>query len=123
MSTTALGPLLDLDGPLPVAPTHGLLSIPGVDQGQDPDPVDSGDDVDGADAVSDVGRWQGGVTLYPYPKDTPFLFDNCDTGTFRIKDEGELAENQRFDPLGVYLPIKCSAIGLSNSKLDAFYER
>lgn len=94
MSVTAIGPALDLDGPLPVAPEHCLLSLPGV--------VREGD-----------GRWMNGVTIDGYPGDVPSLWEPCSSGTYRTKIEGDSRLTPRFDPFVEYLPITCSASSLN----------
>lgn len=94
MSTTAVGPLTVIDGPVPREPEHALLSIPGVRQ--------------------DGGRWEGGVWVYGYPQDTPEMWEPCSTGTFRVKTEGSEVTNQRFDPTALYLPITCTASGMGD---------
>jgi hypothetical protein len=92
MSVMAVGPALDLDGPLPVAPEFGLLSIPGVIKSDD------------------AGRQLNGVVVDAYPTDVPVPWEPCSTGTFREKEEGEAPPLPRFDPVGLYVPITCSAI-------------
>jgi hypothetical protein len=96
MSTvTAVGPALDIDGPLPSPPPHRLLSIPGVLQ-------------------EGPGRWQNGVNVYGYPEETPGLWEPCSSGTFRVKDEGGGVSQPRFDPVGLYIPITCSTLGMGD---------
>lgn len=92
---TAVGPALDLDGPLPVAPEHGLLqtlqSMPGM-------------------VVTDNNRVFNGVNVWGYPTATPSLWEPCSSGTFRDKNETYDADTPRFDGLVAYLPIVCSTI-------------
>lgn len=95
MSVTAIGPALDVDGPLPVPPPHRLLSIPGV-------------------LVSDGTRWMNGVNVYGYPEDVPSLWEPCSTGTFRTKGEGDGGSLPRFDSFGLYTPITCSALSIGD---------
>ena len=90
MSVTAVGPALDIDGPLPVAPPYSLLSIPGV-------------------LVGDGDRWMNGVNVYGYPEETPLTWEPCATGTFRTKADGGDISQPRFDAFGMYVPITCSA--------------
>lgn len=90
MSVTAVGPALDIDGPLPVAPPYSLLSIPGV-------------------LLEDGDRWMNGVNVYGYPEETPLTWEPCATGTFREKAEGGGTPQPRFDAFGMYVPITCSA--------------
>lgn len=90
MSVTAVGPALDINGSLPVAPPYSLLSIPGV-------------------LLSDGDRWMNGVKMYGYPEETPFTWEPCATGTFRAKEDGSAPPQPRFDAFGMYVPITCSA--------------
>ena len=96
MSITAVGPALNLDGPLPVAPPYSLLSIPGV--------LVTGDD----------GRWMNGVNVWGYPEDTPALWEPCSSGTFRTKEEGGDFPTPRFDPFGIYEAISCTGMSVAN---------
>ena len=102
MSTTAIGPALDLDGPLPVAPAYGLLSLPGV--------LREGE-----------GRWMNGVNVDGYPADVPSLWEPCSAGTYRTKVEGDALPGARFDPFVVYLPITCYAFSMG--PVEDFKER
>lgn len=104
MSVTAVGPALDLDGPLPVARLHALLSTPSVS-------VD----------FDDTGRWTNGVNVIGYPDGPPKLWEPCSTGTFRVKDEGEGEPQDRFDPIAVYFPLPCSTLGMGD--YDEFAQR
>lgn len=91
MSTfTAIGPALNLDGPLPVAPRHRLLALPGV--------------------VQAAGRELNGVNVWGYPEDTPSLWEPCSEGTFRDKGSDASDSQPRFDSFAAYLPISCSTI-------------
>src|SRR5262245_22260413 len=91
MSVTAVGPALDLDGPLPVAPEYSLLKAPGVVQ-----PANS--------------RVFNGVNVWGYPVETPSLWEPCSTGTFRTKNDDSTWDQPRFDAIVAYLPIACSTI-------------
>lgn len=95
MSIQAVGVRLDLDGPRPVAPPHSLLNTPGVV------------------VERDSGRWLNGVVIDGYPDDTPSLWEPCAEGTFRVKDEGTEAPMPTFDPFVVYIPVTCSAYGMT----------
>lgn len=97
MSVTAVGPALDLDGPLPVEPKYGLLSIPGVLQERD------------------ANRQLNGVVVDAYPSDVPSSWEPCSSGTYRQKDEGDATQNPRFDPVGLYVPITCSALNFGRN--------
>lgn len=104
MSVTAVGPALDLDGPLPVARRHSLLTTPSVDVVED-----------------DSGRWLNGVNVIGYPDGPPKLWEPCSTGTFRVKEDGEEAPQERFDPIAVYFPLPCSTLGMGD--YDVFARR
>ena len=92
MSTfTAIGPALNLDGPLPVAPEYRLLSVPGV-------------------LKASTGREFNGVNVWGYPVQTPSLWEPCSEGTFRTKSEESSWDQPRFDSFVAYLPIVCSTI-------------
>lgn len=96
MSVTAVGPALDLDGPLPVARQHSLLDTPGV-------------------VVEEAGdRWLNGVNVYGYPEGVPDLWEPCSLGTFRTKEEGSELKTPRFDPIVVYFPLVCSGLGMGD---------
>lgn len=97
MSVTAVGPALDIDGPLPVAPRYRLLDIPGVIK-------DPGE-----------GRWMNGVNVDGYPIEVPSLWEPCSSGTFRVKEEGDVTPQPRFDAFGLYVPITCSAISFGGN--------
>lgn len=100
MSVVAVGPALDLDGPLPVAPEYSLLSLPGV-------LVEEGE-----------GPWLMGVNVDAYPVEVPIHWEPCATGTFREKDEGEDAPMPRFDAFGIFIPITCSSISFGSNWED-----
>lgn len=97
MSTvTAIGPALAIDGPLPLVRPHRLLSLPGV-------LVNDGSD-----------RWMNGVNVYPFPEETPALWEPCSSGTYRDKSEGAGVDRPRFDAFGLYIPITCSALSIGD---------
>lgn len=96
MSITAVGPALDLDGPLPVAPAHGLLTIDGV--------------VVSEGAVRELN----GANVWGYPEGCAELWEPCSDGTYRVKSSESSVSTPRFDAYAVYKPITCSAIGLSD---------
>lgn len=95
MSIVAVGPALDINGPLPVSPSYSLLSIPGI-------------------LVEDGERWLNGVNVYGYPSDTPSLWEPCSEGTFRTKVEGGEQPQPRFDSFVVYQSITCSTLGMGD---------
>lgn len=96
MSVMAVGPALDLDGPLPVRPRHSLLETPGV-------------------VVSeDASRVLNGVVLYGYPTGCPSLWEPCSDGTYRTKSDDSEQLLPRFDSFVVYKPITCSSIGMGD---------
>lgn len=102
MSSIAVG-RIRVDGPVPSAPLHSLLSAPGVLQ-------DSG------------GRWDGGVNMWGYSTDTPLTWDACSTGTYRDKGEGSEAASEGFDSFIIYVAQLCSTLGIA-SDLFGFAER
>jgi len=95
MSTfTAVGPALDLDGPLPVAPEYSLLNT-----------------LRALNAVVEGdNRVFNGVNVWGYPLDTPSLWEPCAEGTYRDKASESDWDQPRFDGLVAYLPIQCSTI-------------
>lgn len=95
MSVIAVGPALDLDGPLPVAPPHSLLSIPGV-------------------LRDDGERWLNGVNIDSYPCNTPLLWDPCSTGTFRTKEDTVEMPRPRFDSFAIIQSLVCSSLGMGD---------
>ena len=99
MSITAIGPALNVDGPLPVAPEHGLLTIPGV--------VDQS-----------VDRWMNGVNVWGYPEGVPALWEPCSAGTNRTKDDTTDQSVPRFDAFGFYVPMVCSAMNIRDAGGD-----
>ena len=100
MSTiTAIGPALDLDGPLPVAPPQSLLKTPGVLKDED------------------ATRVLNGVNVWMYPTGCSELWEPCSDGTFATKSDESTQLVPRFDSFVVYKTITCSAIGLDDSAL------
>lgn len=92
----AVGPALDIDGPLPVRPRHSLLETPGV-------------------VVSrDATRVLNGVNVYGYPTGCPSLWEPCSDGTYRTKGSDSEQLLPRFDSFVVYKPITCSSIGMGD---------
>ncbi len=90
----AVGPAFSLDGPPPVAPPHSLLNTEGVV------------------VERDATRVLNGVNVWGYPTGCSSLWEPCDTGTFRVKDDDSTQPNVRFDSFVVYKPVTCSAMGL-----------
>jgi hypothetical protein len=115
MSTfTAIGPALDLDGPLPVAPEHSLLET----MLRTP----SG----GLRSVvreRDATRVLNGVNVWGYPTGCSELWEPCSDGTYRTKTEESEQPSPRFDSYAVYKPVMCSGIGLSNESAAELNER
>jgi len=92
MSTfTAVGPALDIDGPLPSPPEYRLLALPGVVQ-------------------ADNSRVFNGINVWGYPSDVPSLWEPCSEGTFRLKGDEVTFDTPRFDAFVAYLPFTCSTI-------------
>lgn len=92
MTQVTVGPPWAADGPLPVAPPHNLLSIPGA-----------------LVPPTDDEHWLVGVEVWPYPRDLPDTIDPCLQGTFRLKNDGEAWNLPIFGPFTAYLPITCTA--------------
>ncbi len=90
MSAT-MGPPIYIDGPIPVAPTRGLLSAATI--------VPPGSE-----------RFGVGAAVWPYPPDLPISWAPCADGTFRTKSDGEGWELPVFNAFELYLPITCSSI-------------
>lgn len=101
MSVTAVGPALDLDGPLPVVRRHSLLLTDGVLK----------------EEASD--RWLNGVNVYGYPEGVPLTWEPCSSGTYRVKEEGSEITVPRFDSVGIYFPLQCSSLGLGDFEVWA----
>lgn len=96
----AVGPRLDLDGPRPLPPEHSLLETEGVVVSRDPQ------------------RVLNGVNVWSYPTGTPSLWEPCADGTFRTKSDVSEQLTETFDPIVVYTPITCSAIGFGGDRLE-----
>lgn len=96
MSSLAYGPPIALDGPLPVAPRHSLLTIPGVVVEATP------------------GHWMNGAGLWAYPHGEVHLWDPCSSGTERTKAEGDPLLSPLFGPFVGYLPITCSSMSIGD---------
>ena len=106
MSTiTAIGPALDLDGPLPVAPEHSLLNT----RVRTPD-----GDLVSVVVERDATRVLNGVNVWGFPTGCSELWEPCSDGTFRTKTDESTQPTPRFDSYVVYKPVMCSAIGLSD---------
>jgi hypothetical protein len=103
MSMLTFGPPVVLDGPLPEAPKHCLLNVPGV-------VVDPGDE-----------RYLNGAQIYGYPVSLPTSWDVCSEGTFRPKADGDDFPVPVFASFVLYLPISCSAMSIGNP--DEFRDR
>ncbi len=119
MSTFAVGPALDLDGPLPVAPEHSLLETdlpaphaPGGERRLRSVVVDR-----------DATRVLNGVNLWGYPTGCSELWEPCSDGTFRVKSDESEQPSPRFDSYVVYKPVMCSGIGMSNERAAELNER
>lgn len=100
MSTiTAVGPALDLDGPLPVAPEYSLLKtlsgLSGTEGRQD--------------YVRTSNRVFNSVNVWGYPIGTPSVWDVCSAGT-DTKDSESDADISLWAGVTAYFPITCSTI-------------
>src|SRR6187455_234677 len=100
---TAVGPALNLDGPLPVEPEYSLLNtLRALSRAvEGPRPLS---------IVESNDRVFNGVNVWGYPIDTPSLWEPCLSGTFRVKDDESDWDQPRFDGLIAYFPIQCSTI-------------
>lgn len=94
MSVLICSPPIAIDGPVPVAPEHNLLSIPGV--------LVNGED----------SHWESGAILWGFPEETPELWEPTSEGTFRLKSETSTMAQTTFTSFTLVQPITCSAISL-----------
>lgn len=120
MSTfTAVGPALDLDGPLPVAPEHSLLET------RIPAPHVPGGERRLRSVVveRDATRVLNGVNVWGFPTGCSELWEPCSDGTYRTKTDESEQPSPRFDSYAVYKPVMCSGIGLSNERANELNER
>jgi hypothetical protein len=119
MSTfTAVGPALDLDGPLPVAPEHSLLETRIRRRTED-----GGFAFRSVIVERDPTRVLNGVNVWGYPTGCSELWEPCSDGTYRTKSEESEQPTPRFDAFVVYKPIQCSGIGLDNAYAAELNER
>lgn len=96
MSVMAVSPAVAIDGPLPRPPAFNLLDY----------------------AESIVGRWKGGVILWPFAGEASGI-DPCLTGTFAEKDAAEEAgEPPEFTAFTAYVPIVCTTFGIPYSEIQ-----
>jgi hypothetical protein len=89
MTTTQVGPIQAIDGPLPVGPPFNLFTV----------------------AESIGGRWLAGVHVWPYPPDVASGHDPCADGTYRDKHDGTGYDSPTFNSFTAYLPVSCSTFG------------
>lgn len=100
MSDIGFGPLARIDGPRPVPPRFGLLQAADAPAA-------------GVTIVTDTDaggreRWGNGVEVFPYPPEPPVAWNACAPGTYRdAKDSGPDVTNPQFDPITLYLAVKC----------------
>ena len=112
---TAVGPALDLRGPLPVAPPQSLLRTPIFDE--------TGDRV-GVVVDTDATRVLNGVNVWMYPTGCSALWEPCSDGTFRVKEDESTQLTPRFDSFVVYKTITCSTISVgANEVAQEFADR
>lgn len=93
MTQVTVGPPWAADGPIPQAPAHSLLDIPGALR-----------------PTTEDEHWLVGVEVWPYPPDLPDTVDPCSEGTFRVKGDGDGWNLPIFGPFTAYLPISCSTV-------------
>jgi hypothetical protein len=96
MSTTQVGPITSVDGPLPVEPPFNLFTV----------------------AESIGGRWLAGAHVWPYPPDVASGHDPCADGTYRDKHDGTGYDSPTFNSFTAYLPVSCSTIGNSLDEVE-----
>ena len=101
MSVTAVGVLLNLDGPLPVERQYTLLNFPGVLREQ-------------VGEEEPEARWMNGVNVWGYPDGQPHTWEPCTNGTERAKSSGRGQILERFDPFTVYYDLTCSSISIGD---------
>ena len=101
---TAVGPALNIDGPLPGAPEYCLLNTLRA-LSSNPDEADPQ-----LLLVENNDRVFNGVNVWGYPVETPHLWEPCSTGTYRNKEDESTWDQPRFDGLIAYFPISCSTI-------------
>lgn len=101
MSSLACDAHIMVDGPLPVERVHTLLTVPGV-------------------VVAKESHWDSGIDVFGYPADVPTFWEDKLEGTFRIKDEGTAPPQGTFEPVTLYVPVSCTASGMS---VDEFERR
>ena len=111
MSIMAVGPALDIDGPLPVKPEHSLLET----MIRTPD-GDLASVVVQEYGLDEVARELNGVNVWGYPTGCSELWEPCSDGTFRTKSEESEQPTPRFDSYAVYKPLTCSGMGMSNER-------
>jgi hypothetical protein len=135
------GPLERIDGPLPVPPVYGLLPaaaapaagvriVVDTDQG----PVDL-NDLSSTDETMDEAiarlkregilpgtagdyRWLNGVEVFPFPPDTPDVFDPCVShlGTGGSKNFGTDLAHPQFPAVTIYLAETCTSYKVWNQE-------
>lgn len=134
MGEIGYGPLERIDGPLPIPPVYGLLQaaaapaagvriVVDTDQGaEDLNDLSSTDEtMDQAIArlkaegiippTAGDYRWLNGVEVYPYPPDTPGLYEPCGSalGTAGSKSFGSALQHPKFSALTLYLAETCTS--------------
>lgn len=99
MSSLACGAHIVIDGPLPVERMHTLLTVPGV-------------------VVDKEDHWESGVDVFGYPEDVPTPWTDNLSGTFRTKTDGTDAPQGSFEPVTLYLPVSCTASGMTPAEFE-----
>lgn len=102
---TAVGPALNIDGPVPVRPPQSLLETPLFDA--------AGNRV-GVVVDEDATRVLNGVNVWMYPAGCSDLWEPCSDGTFRTKVDTSEQLTPRFDSFVVYKTITCSTISMGD---------
>lgn len=91
---TTFGPPVPIDGPPPIPPPFGLYSV--------------------STALAETERAAMGVSVTPYPPETPAGFDPCSTGTYRDKAAGSAIPRPLFAGFTAYTPITCTSRGVGS---------
>lgn len=98
MATGLAAPAVSLDGPLPLPPEYSLLRQAEVVEG-------------------DLRSLAGGAGIWAYPTTLGRLWAPCQVGTFAEKDLDEDQVSAEFAPFGLYLPVSCSLMGVTEDEL------
>lgn len=109
-ASVGYGPLVRIDGPLPIPPEQGLLATAAAPAA-------------GVQIVPEANdRWMNGAEVYPYPTSSGAHFDVCAVGSDpATKDFGDQVPLPRFGAFVVYLSETCTSYKVWDQ--DAFKAR